>query len=135
MSYAPKTYRATGGDQFIVANGGAITVEAGGAITTAAQELTVSGAITAGVPGVELNHATVAVAATIADAANHPGLFSVKDTSASGTAAHTVTLASGTWDGTNTIVTLNAPAECIVVYFDTAGNGTIVVNVGAVALS
>ena len=59
----------------------------------------------------------------------------VKNTSASGTAAHTVTLASGTWNGTNTVVTLNAPAECIAVYFDSAGAGTILENVGSVALS
>lgn len=99
------------------------------------QELTASGAVTAGVQSVELNHATVVVAATIADAANHPGLFVVKDTSASGTAAHTLTLTAGTFNGTNNIATLNAPNECLVVYFDSAGNGTIVENVGSVGLS
>ena len=99
------------------------------------QELTASGAITPGVESIELNHATVIVAATIADAAEHHGLFMVVNTSASGTAAHTVTLTSGTWNGTNTIVTLNAPKEAIIVWFDSAGNGTIVENVGTVALS
>ena len=62
-------------------------------------------------------------------------IVSVKNTSASGTAAHTVTLAGGTWDGTNTVVTLNAPDECIVVIFDSAGDGTVLANVGSVALS
>lgn len=101
----------------------------------AAQELTVSGAVTAGVEAVELNDTTTPIAATIADAANHAGLFIVKDTSASGTAAHTLTLTAGTFDGTNNVATLNAPNEALVVYFDSAGNGTIVENVGTVALS
>lgn len=104
-------------------------------VSARTQELTSSGAVTAGVQSVELNHVSTVVAATIADAANHQGLFIVKDTSASGTAAHTLTLSSGTWDGTNTIATLNAPNEALIVYFDSAGNGTIVENVGAVALS
>lgn len=99
------------------------------------QELTVSGAVTPGVNAIELNHATVVVAATIADLADHPGFLVIKDTSASGTAAHTVTAAAGTFDGTNDVVTLNAPKECIVLWIDSAGNGTIVENVGAVVLS
>ena len=59
----------------------------------------------------------------------------IKNTSASGTQAHTVTLSQGTWDGSNTVVTLNAANECIICVFDSAGNGTIVENVGSVALS
>lgn len=104
-------------------------------IGASAQELTATGTVTPGVRAVELNHATVIVAATIADAANHQGLFVVKNTSASGTAAHTLTLTSGTFDGTNDVATLNAPNECLVVFFDSAGNGTIVENVGSVGLS
>jgi len=99
------------------------------------QELTASGAVTAGKQSIELNHATVVIAATIADLADHQGFLMVKDTSASGTAAHTVTASAGTWDGTNTVLTLNAPNEAILVYIDSAGNGTIIENVGAVALS
>lgn len=99
------------------------------------QELTSSGAVTAGKQSVELNHATVVVAATIADFANHQGLFVVKDTSASGTAEHTLTLTAGTFNGTNNVATLNAPDEALVVYVDSAGNGTILENVGSVALS
>ena len=104
-------------------------------VSARVQELTVTGAVTAGVQSVELNHASVVVAATIADASNHQGLFMVKDTSASGTAAHTLTLTSGTFDGTNNVATLNAPNEALLVYFDSAGNGTIVENVGSVALA
>ena len=99
------------------------------------QELTASGAVTAGVESVELNHASTVVAATIADASKHPGIFHLKDTSASGTAAHTCTITTGTWDGTNKVATLNAPKECLIVYFDKSGNGTILENVGSVALS
>lgn len=115
------------------------SVTAGGAATLAdvstVQELTVTGAVTPGVTSVELNHATVAVAATAATSLDHQGLFVIKDTSASGTAAHTFTLTAGTLDGTNTIATLNAPNEALVVWFDSAGDGTIVENVGTVALS
>ena len=79
---------------------------------------------------------TSVIAMTAIDGADYAGqIVSVKNTSASGTAAHTVTLASGTWNGTATVVTLNAPDECIVVMFDSAGDGTILVNVGSVALS
>lgn len=99
------------------------------------EELTVTGAVSARVQSVELNHATVIVAATIADAADHQGFLIVKNTSASGTAAHTLTLTSGTFDGTNNVATLNAPNEALAVYIDSAGNGTIIENVGTVALS
>ncbi len=99
------------------------------------QELTVTGAVTPGVSSVELNHATVVVAATIADATNHQGLLVIVNTSASGTAAHTLTLTSGTLNGTNNVATLNAPKEALAVWIDSAGNGTILENVGTVALS
>ena len=98
-------------------------------------ELTATGAVTAGIQSVELNHASTIIAATIADVTAHQGLLIVKNTSASGTAAHTLTLTSGTFDGTNNVATLDAPNEALVVYIDSAGNGTIIENVGTVALS
>ena len=104
-------------------------------VSARVQELTATAAVTAGVQSLELNHASTIIAATIASTLNHPGLFVVKDTSATGTAAHTVTITTGTWNGTNKIITLNALNEALVVYFDSAGNGTILVNVGSVALS
>ena len=103
-------------------------------VSARVQELTASGSVTAGIQSVELNHATSAIAATIASSVNHQGLFVVRDTSASGTAAHTLTLTAGTFDGTNNKVTLNAPKEGLVVYFDSAGAGTIIVNTGAASL-
>lgn len=99
------------------------------------QEMTVSGAVTPGIMAIELNHATVVVAATIADLKNHQGLLIIKNTSASGTAAHTVTVTTGTLNGTNKIATLNAPNEFAALWIDSAGNGSIVENVGAVAFS
>lgn len=117
-----------------------VTASSSSAVTvfdseTGVQELTVSGAVTPGIRSIELNHASVIVAATIANAALHQGFLMVKDTSATGTAAHTVTLTGGTWDGTNTVVTLNALNEAILVFIDSAGNGTIIENVGTVVLS
>ena len=104
-------------------------------LTEQVQELTVSGVVTPGVAAVELNHATVVVAATIADLKDHQGFLIVKNTSASGTAAHTVTVTTGTWNGTNKIITLDAPNEAIAFWIDSAGNGTILENVGSVAIS
>ena len=104
-------------------------------VTSRVQELTVSGAISPGVESIELNHATVAVVTTIADLSNHQGLLMIKDTSATGTAAHTVTATVGTFDGTNNVLTLNALNEAIAIYVDSAGNGTILENVGSVAIS
>jgi hypothetical protein len=114
-------------------------VTAGGAATAGesnkSYELTASGAIIAGVSSVELNHATVAVVSTMADSTDHQGLFIVKDTSASGTAAHTFTVTVGTVDGTNNVLTFNAPNEAVAIWFDSAGDGTILENVGSVVIS
>jgi len=104
-------------------------------VSARVQELTVSGAVTAGVQSVELNHATVVVAATIADAANHQGLFVVKDTSATGIAAHTLTLTAGTFNGTNNVATFDARDEALIVYFDSTGRGQVIANIGTVGLS
>ena len=98
-------------------------------------ELTASDAIPAGVQHIELNHATVAVAATIANFADHHGLFTIKDTSASGTAAHTVTLTLGSFDGTHDTATFNAPEDFVMIYVDATGSGTIATNVGTVIFS
>mgnify|MGYP003641646901 CR=1 FL=1 len=135
------------GDQVIVidsSTGASATVAvtavtSGGAASVAGGEFevlaTAGGTVPAGIREVQLNHATVIAAATIADASLHAGLFVVVNTSASGTAAHTLTLTVGTFDGTNTIATLNAPAEMLIVWFDGDGNGRIVQNTGAVVLS
>lgn len=93
-------------------------------------------AIPATVRVIELNHITDVIAKTIASLVPYAGqVVFVKDSSASGTAAHTVTVTTGTWNGTNKIITLNAPLEAIAVLVDSAGNGTVLVNIGSVALS
>lgn len=97
------------------------------------QELTATGALDSNVRHVKLNHASTIIAATLTP---KPGLVTITDTSASGTAAHTVTLGGGaTFNGTNTIATLNAPAESLIVVFNESLVGHIVVNTGSVALS
>jgi hypothetical protein len=100
------------------------------------QILTATGAITVGSHGVvQLNHATVVIAATLAAPAAGNDLLIV-DNSASGTAAHTVTCAAGvTFDGTNNTATLNAPGEALLLVALSATRWFIVLNIGAVALS
>lgn len=99
------------------------------------QELTASGAITINSGVVFLNHATVVIAATL-DAPTAGDDLWIIDSSASGTAAHTVTLPSGvTWDGTNNTATLNAADESIHVIASSATRWRIVTNNGSVAFS
>ena len=93
---------------------------------TVASQLTASGAIASGSRVVELNHASTPIAATMGQGPQ--GFFAIVNTSASGTAAHTVTLTTGSWNGTNKVATTNAPAESCLVYFDSAGRGTLIYN-------
>lgn len=92
-------------------------------------------AIPANVQVIELNHASTAIEKTLALGEHLSQLLIIKDISATGTAAHTVTVTGGTLDGTNDVATLNALNECLIVYIDSAGNGTVVENVGTVGLS
>lgn len=100
------------------------------------QILTASGAITVGRFGVvQLNHNTVVIAATLAAPAAGDDLIIV-DNSASGTAAHTVTLPAGvTFDGTNNTATLNATGEALHIVALSATRWFILENIGSVALS
>lgn len=99
------------------------------------QELTASGAITINSGLVMLNHDTVVIAATL-DAPVAGDELIIVDSSASGTAAHTVTLPAGvTWDGTNNTATLDAPDEALHVIALSATRWYIIANVGSVALS
>lgn len=100
------------------------------------QILTATGAITVGRHGiVQLNHASVIIAATLAAPTAGDDLWIV-DNSASGTAAHTVTLPSGvTFDGTNNTATLNAPGEALHLVALSATRWFIAENIGSVALS
>jgi hypothetical protein len=116
----------------VVTAGGAASIGGGTFEVTA----TAGGTVPKGTKILELNHASVIAAATIADAADHAGLFIVTNTSATGTAAHTLTLTAGTFNSTgDNVATLNALDEALVVWFDDAGNGTVISNEGAVALA
>lgn len=99
------------------------------------QVLTASGAISIKSGLVTLVHNTVVIAATLAAPVAGDELFIV-DNSASGTAAHTVTLPAGvTFDGTNNTATLNAPGEALHLIALSATRWLILENIGSVALS
>lgn len=99
------------------------------------QELTASGAINIKGGLVGLNHASTIIAATLA-APVAGDLIIIVDTSASGTAAHTVTCPAGvTFDGANNRATLNAPGEALVLVALSPTRWFIVLNIGSVALS
>jgi hypothetical protein len=101
----------------------------------AVQELTASGAIRITSGLVKLSHASTIIAATLAAPEAGDDLV-ILNASASGTAAHTVTLPAGvTWDGTNNTATLNAPGEALHVVAQSPARWFILENVGAVALS
>lgn len=103
------------------------------------QIITAAGAqvVDANSNAIYLNNASATIAATIADASTHAGrLFIVKSgLEPAGGQNHTVTIATGTWDGTNKIATFADINDALHVYFDTQGNGSIVLNTGSVALS
>lgn len=100
------------------------------------RELTVSGSVPrTGKTLLLLNHASTIIAATLSAA--QPGdELTIIDSSASGTAAHTVTCPSGaTFDGTNNTATLNAPGEALDLVAISATRWFILENIGSVALS
>lgn len=99
------------------------------------QILTASGAITINNGVVQLNHATVIIEATL-DAPTVGDHLTIVDNSASGTAAHTVTLPAGvTFDGSANTATLNAPGEALVMTALSATRWFIEENIGSVGLS
>ena len=105
-------------------------------IFAATYTATAPAAIPSTVRVIELNHASTAIEKTIATLVPYANSFLIiKNISATGTAAHKVTVTTGTLDGTNKVATLDAPKECLVVFVDSAGNGSIVVNVGLVGLA
>lgn len=98
------------------------------------QILTETGAITVNNGTVQLNHATVVIAATL-DAPTAGDELLIVNNSASGTVAHTVTLSGVTFDGTNTVATLDAPGEALLLRALSATRWFIVLNIGSVGLS
>lgn len=99
------------------------------------QTLTATGAMNEGTSALFLNHASTIIAATV-PAPTAGDILVIANTSASGTAAHTVTLPEGvTWNGTNRIATLNAPSEALVCIGVSATRYLVLVNLGTVAFS
>jgi len=92
-----------------------------------------TGAITAGIQVVELT-AEATTAAAISTAVAHKGRFAILAT-VQPTSTHTVTITTGSWDGTNQIATFADKGDMLVVDFDADGKGTVFQNIGAVALS
>ncbi len=100
----------------------------------AGQEITDGGAvaITSGVNFVKLNKTTPKIEATIA--APTEGQLLIITQADAGTAGHTVTLTTGTYDGTATVATFNAAAETLVLFGISATRYVIVANIGAVGV-
>lgn len=99
------------------------------------QELVASGAIVINSGAVHLNHATVAVAATLDAPVAGDDLWII-DTSASGTAAHTLTITGCTFHGgSNNTATFNAPGEALHIQALSATVWLVLENIGSVALS
>ena len=106
-----------------------------GPVRQPVQGLTATGAITITSGLVTLAHNATVIAATKAAPVAGDVIYIV-NTSASGTAAHTVTLPTGvTWDGTNRVATLDAPGEAIAAIAVSAARFFVFANVGTVAFS
>jgi hypothetical protein len=93
-------------------------------------EMTASGAVSGG-SFVNLNHATVSIAATVTPSAGQLLIITQKD---AGTVGHTLTTA-GTFDGTNNTATFNAQYETLVLFALSSTRWIIIGNFGSVALS
>lgn len=94
------------------------------------EEMTASAALPAA-SFVQLNHATVAIAATVVPTA---GQLLVVTQADAGTAGHTLTTV-GTFDGTNNTATFNAQYETLVLFALSSTRWVILGNFGSVGLS
>jgi hypothetical protein len=98
-------------------------------------ELTSTDAIPQTTGTVRLNHISTIIAATL-PAPKVGDELVIVNTSASGTAAHTVTLPAGvTWNGTNNTATFDAPNEALYVRAISTTRWLIIANLGSVGLS
>lgn len=81
-----------------------------------------------------LEHATVAIAATLA--APTPGDWLIIQAKGASAQDHTVTVPGGvTWDGTNDVATFADDGDTLLVYAESATRWRILLNLGAVAFS
>lgn len=125
-------------DGLLIKDGGLVLAAAQaivGNLRLKPQQLTASGAFTQAGGLLLLNHASVVIVSTLAAPAQGDFVV-ICDNSATGTAAHTVTLPAGvTFDGTNDIATFNALGETLVMIAISATRWLILLNIGSVALS
>jgi hypothetical protein len=130
-------YRAAAAYEATVAGVDAELTKVAAALVGSSQAMTVSGAITPGVNYVSLNHTSTKIAATIADATAHAGVFVIDTISEpAGGQDHTVTISgTGSFNGTNKVATFADTGDKLVVFFNAAGRGTVLENTGSVALS
>lgn len=98
-------------------------------------EITASAAIPATATFVQINSATPSTAIALTVAAPAAGRLLVISQIDSGTAGNTVTLTSGTFDGTNNEATFNAKYETLVLLGIDTSRFVIVENIGSVALA
>ena len=96
---------------------------------------TAAGAINADDLHVEITSATPATAIALTIAAPAKGRLLIINQQDTGTAGNTVTLATGSWDGTNKRLTFDAQDETIVAYGISATRFVILENIGSVSLS
>jgi len=127
-----KTYIPRMGEDADFGNLTAATMK--GELRQVVQTLTASGAITLRSGLVILSHATVVIAATLV-APTAGDMLIITNGSASGTVAHTVTLSGVTWNGTNSVATLDAPGEALLVIALSATRFLVLSNIGSVAFS
>lgn len=118
-----------------VSRAGSFTGTFGGDVTAdalifEANPITATGFIPEGT-FVQLNHATVKIAASVTPTA---GQFLIVTQADTGTAAHTLTTA-GTFDGTNNTATFNAQYETLVLFALSSTRWIIIGNFGSVGLS
>jgi len=104
-----------------------------GRLKVKSAEITADGAVAADVTLVQLNKAGGALAVTIP--APEVGRVLVITQIDAGTAGHTVTLTSGTWDGSGDVATFDAAGETLVVIGLSATRFLVLVNLGAVAFT
>lgn len=96
---------------------------------------TASGAINADDFHVEITSATPSTAVEMTIAAPAKGRLLIITQQDAGTAGNIVTLATGSWDGTNKRLTFDAQDETIVAYGVSATRFVILENIGSVSLS
>lgn len=125
--------QASGANLVATFSGNAQTAVPISALRDKVQTLTASGAVDEDTTILILNSTTPLIAATIAApaAGRELKIFQLDG----GTAGHTVTLTAGTFNGSNTIATLNAAGEALHLVGVSATRFGVLVNTGTVGFT